>query len=91
LNNLSLALREVGRLEEAITAHRDAVAIYRETGDRHREGGALTSLGVALADMRRFEEAVIAHQEAADIFQETGDRIARAQHWRTLRGSGRRA
>jgi hypothetical protein len=27
LNNLGLALREVGRLEEAITAHQDASAI----------------------------------------------------------------
>ena len=38
LTNLGLALREVRRFEEAITACQDAAAICRETGDRHREG-----------------------------------------------------
>jgi hypothetical protein len=32
LGNLGLALREVRRFEEAITAHQDAAAIYRATG-----------------------------------------------------------
>jgi hypothetical protein len=44
LNNLGLALREVGRLEEAITAHQDASAIFRETGDRNREEMAVNNL-----------------------------------------------
>ena len=39
LNNLGVTLRQVRRFEEAITAHQDAAAIYRETGDRHGEGG----------------------------------------------------
>lgn len=34
LDNLGVALREAGRLEEAITAHQDAVTIYRETARR---------------------------------------------------------
>ena len=42
-----MALQEVRRFEEAITAHQDAAAIYRETGDRHGEGMALNNLGVA--------------------------------------------
>ena len=48
LNNLGIALREVRRFDEAITAHQDAAAIFRETGDRHGEGTALTNLGLAL-------------------------------------------
>ena len=48
LTNLGLALRQVRRFDEAITARQDAAAIYRETGDRHGEGRALTNLGVAL-------------------------------------------
>lgn len=44
LNNLGLALRQVRRFEEAITAHQEAAAIYRETGDRHGEGIALNNL-----------------------------------------------
>ena len=44
LNNLGLALVEVRRFEEAITAHQDAAAIYRETGDRYGEVIALDNL-----------------------------------------------
>jgi len=74
LNNLGVAVAEVRRFEEAITAHQDAAAIFRETGDRHGEGLALTNLGAALTEVRRFEEAITAHQDAAAIFRETGDR-----------------
>jgi hypothetical protein len=42
LNNPGVALREAGRLEEAITAHQDAVTIYRETADRRAEGSPWT-------------------------------------------------
>ncbi|MFI7448484.1 tetratricopeptide repeat protein [Nonomuraea sp. NPDC049714] len=38
LNNLGNALQEVRRFEEAITAHQDAAAIFREVGDAHRLG-----------------------------------------------------
>ena len=61
-------------MEEAITAHQDAAAIFRETGDRHGEGTALDNLGLALREVGRLEEAITAHQDAAAIFRETGDR-----------------
>ena len=44
--------QQVRRFEEAITAYQDAAAIYRETGDRHREGLALVGLGLALVEVR---------------------------------------
>jgi tetratricopeptide (TPR) repeat protein len=74
LNILGVALREVRRFEEAITACQDAAAIYRDTGDRHGEGTALGNLGVALREARRFEEAITACQDAAAIYRDTGDR-----------------
>jgi hypothetical protein len=49
LNNLGLALLEVGRFEEAISAHQDAAAIYRETGDRHGENIALRNVDAGQA------------------------------------------
>jgi tetratricopeptide (TPR) repeat protein len=73
LDNLGLTLRQVGRFEEAITAHQDAAAIYRDTGGRHREAGALNNLSAALREVRRFEEAITACQDAAAIFGEAGD------------------
>ena len=62
------------RFEEAITACQDAAAIYRDTGDRHGEGMALTNLGNTLAEVRRFEEAITAHQDAAAVYREIDDR-----------------
>ncbi|MBD2896526.1 Regulatory protein AfsR [Actinomadura sp. RB99] len=53
------------------TLARDTAA---RTGDRHGEGGALSTLGLALVGVRRFEEAVTAHQDAAAIYRELGDR-----------------
>jgi hypothetical protein len=44
MGNLGNALREVRWCEEAITAHQDAAAIRRATGDRHRESTALNNL-----------------------------------------------
>lgn len=35
---------EVGRFEEAITAHQDVAAIYREIGDEYGEGRALNNI-----------------------------------------------
>ncbi|WP_260616467.1 tetratricopeptide repeat protein, partial [Streptomyces sp. WAC05950] len=58
------------RFEEAIGAHTEAAAMFREFGDRHREGQALGNLGLALREVRRFEEAVDAGTQAAAIFRE---------------------
>ena len=74
LINLGAALVEMDRFQEAISAHRDAAAIFRETGDRHSEGMALINLGLALVRAGRFEEAISAHQEGLAIYRETGDR-----------------
>ena len=51
-----MALAEVRRFEEAIAAHRDAAAIYRETGDRHREGLALNNLELDRVEQNRETE-----------------------------------
>jgi tetratricopeptide (TPR) repeat protein len=68
-----MALWEARRFEEAITACQDAAAIFRETGDRHGEGGALNNLGNALQEARRLAEAITAYQDALAIYRETGD------------------
>lgn len=44
MGNLGNALREVRWCEEAITAHQDAAAIRRVTGDRYRDSTALSNL-----------------------------------------------
>lgn len=53
LTNLGAALREAGRLGEAITACQDAATIRREVGDRQGDGNALGNLGIALRQAGR--------------------------------------
>jgi tetratricopeptide (TPR) repeat protein len=74
LNNLGGALLEICRLEDAVTAHQEAVTIYRETGNADGEADALNNLGLVLKDMRRFDDAITTHQNAARIYREIGDR-----------------
>jgi tetratricopeptide (TPR) repeat protein len=74
LNLYGGALREVFRLDEAIAACQESVAIYREIGNRHSEGIALGNLGSVLTQARQFEKAIAAYQKAAATFREIGDR-----------------
>jgi hypothetical protein len=48
LSSLGIALAELRRFEEAITAHQEAVAIFRDMGDRYGEGTALGNLARTL-------------------------------------------
>jgi hypothetical protein len=49
LINLGIALRQARRLHEAIAACQDAVAIFRQISDEHRERIALGDLETARA------------------------------------------
>jgi hypothetical protein len=61
LNVLGSALVELRQVDDAITAHQDAAAIYWETGDRHGQGRVLTNLGIALQEARPGHRARHAH------------------------------
>jgi len=74
LTNLGLALYGLRRYDEAVTAHQDAAAIFRQTGNRHGEGDVLNNLGLALHGLYRNDEAVTAHQDAAAMFRQAGNR-----------------
>ena len=61
-------------LDDLLTVTEAGLAAARRTGDRGREGLALTCLGTAYGELRRFEEAVDCHQQSLAILRETGDR-----------------
>ena len=82
--SLGSALRDVGRVEEAIEAHVRARDLYQAAGDRHSEATAWTSLGSALRDVGRVEEAIEAHVRARDLYQAAGDRHSEAMAWNNL-------
>ena len=46
---------------------RDALAIFREAGDRYGEGRTLRNVGLIFQDLHRFEEAVAYYQDARDL------------------------
>jgi tetratricopeptide (TPR) repeat protein len=73
---LSLRGREARRIEEAIACSQEAIAILRETGDRHNEGMALMTLSGVLKEEARLDETIACNQDAAAIFREIGDRHA---------------
>ncbi|MFI9174558.1 tetratricopeptide repeat protein [Streptomyces lincolnensis] len=82
--SLGIALREAGRVEEAIEAHTRARDLYQAARDRHREGMAWNNLGVALRDAGRVEEAIDALTSARDLFQAAGDRHREGTTWNNL-------
>ena len=83
LTNLGLNLRKMHNKQEASTAvylekageaYEEAVALFKEIGDRHGEGIALSNLGRVLGSLGRFQEAIDVGKSAVAIVQETHDR-----------------
>ena len=70
-NNLADAYQLLGRMDEALDLHRQALELNREVGNRYGEGVALVDLGWTLLDLDRAEEAVDyllqAHRTFAEI------------------------
>ena len=86
LNNLGIALGEIGRLEEAERTHREAEQAYRRLAEQQPErflpdlAGTLNNLGIALGGLGRLEDAERAHREAEQIYR----RLAEQQPERFL-------
>lgn len=73
LGNLSDALRLSGRLQEAATAARRALAIGREEKDRFQEAVSLQLLGLATAAAGQREESRAFLEESKKIWMEQND------------------
>jgi tetratricopeptide (TPR) repeat protein len=71
-NNLALALREVRRFEEAISALEHAGEICREVGDRYAQAETLENLGVVQAEVGQPEQARGAWVQAIELFMAAG-------------------
>ncbi|MGW8886630.1 tetratricopeptide repeat protein [Streptomyces sp. NPDC055749] len=83
-NNLGLALQNVDRYEEAMTAHETARTIYQTTGAQHSEGKAWNNLGTALHLLGRHAEAITAYETARTLHRTTGYHHAEGQTWNNL-------
>ncbi|MFF1676659.1 ATP-binding protein [Streptomyces sp. NPDC058256] len=82
--NLGSALREAGRLAEAVVTLTRARDLFQGAGDPYREAVAWGNLGVALRVAGRLAEAVEAHTHARDLFQGAGDPYREAIAWDNL-------
>ena len=79
-----LAARQY-HLTDSVALHEEALAAYREIGDRMGEANALDSMGDALRmldrheqALGRHEEALGRHEEALVIYREIGNRLGEA-------------
>ena len=72
--SLGNAYYHLGRYDEAIKMHLQALEISREIGDRRGEGSDLGNLGLAYWSLGRYDEAIKMHLQALEISREIGDR-----------------
>jgi tetratricopeptide (TPR) repeat protein/nucleoside phosphorylase len=80
-SDLGLALREAGRMVQAVDVCSRAVDLHRAIGDRRGEATAWSNLGLALQETGRLDEAIDAHARARDLHQSVGDRHSEAIVW----------
>jgi Tfp pilus assembly protein PilF len=76
LNNLGSALVGLGRCEEAFSRFRDAVAIFRQLGNRRAEAESSANLAISLTGLGRYDEALTAYQEGLAVLRLIGDQRA---------------
>jgi tetratricopeptide (TPR) repeat protein len=64
----------LGEVRRAIGVYEQALAIFREIGDRRGEGGDLASLGNGYSVLGEVRRAIGVYEQALAIFREIGDR-----------------
>ncbi len=75
LRSQGVLLRRVGRVEEAMDAHVQAIAVFRKTGARRQEARAKNSLAFAMFVQGRFEDAIALAVESIQIDLSIGGRF----------------
>ena len=60
-----------GRFAEAEASYRQALDIYRESGDQHSAAGTYHELGNVAQEQGRFAEAEDSYRQALDIYRES--------------------
>ncbi|MEU6597363.1 tetratricopeptide repeat protein [Streptomyces flaveolus] len=82
--NLGIALRETGRMDEAIDAHVRSRDLHQAAGDRSQEAAAWDGLGISLRTAGLGADAVGAHIRARDLYRAAGDRHGEGNAWGNL-------
>jgi tetratricopeptide (TPR) repeat protein len=72
-NNLSVALLQAGKAEEAYDATAGTDEIFAQEGDIKRQAMAFGNQAAALEALKKLDEAVEAYERSAELFAEAGD------------------
>jgi DNA-binding CsgD family transcriptional regulator/tetratricopeptide (TPR) repeat protein len=83
-DGLARELRLVGRYQGAVDAGEQALGLWRQAGDRLREGGTLRALSYALLSMGRGPEAVAAGEAAVTVLEPLGPTVELARAYARL-------
>jgi CHAT domain-containing protein/Tfp pilus assembly protein PilF len=94
---VSIALTEANRLFQqgiqqfqtsqfraALQSLEQALALYREIGDRQGEGASLGNLGIIYDSLGQFQRAIAFHEQHREIAREIGDRQGEANSLNNL-------
>lgn len=87
LNNLGEAYQELGRHGEALDHLRQALAIFRATGDLYNEAMTLDSLGNAHVGMGHYDEGLDLLRDALALRRQAGDRMGEADTLSRIAGA----
>lgn len=77
-NNLSVALLQAGRAQEALDAVQDTDKIFADANDVKRQAMAIGNQAAALEGLHRYDEALEKYELSADLFGSVNEGDLRA-------------
>jgi tetratricopeptide (TPR) repeat protein len=72
-NNLSVALLQAGKAQEALDAATGTDQVFAKAGDVKRQAMAFGNQGAALEGLKKMDQALEAYQRSAALFAEAGE------------------
>jgi tetratricopeptide (TPR) repeat protein len=85
-NNLSVALLQLDKAQEALDTALGTDDIFAKAGDLKRQGMALGNQAAALEALKRFDEALAAYEHSASVFADAGEGDLRAMVLKSAAG-----
>lgn len=73
MNNMSVALLQAGRAQEALNAALGTDQIFADAKDIKRQGMAVGNQAAALEGLNRYDEAIAAFERSAELFAQAGE------------------
>ena len=73
MNNMSVALLQAGRAQEALNAALGTDQIFADAKDIKRQGMAVGNQAAALEGLNRYDEAIAVFERSAELFAQAGE------------------